>query len=110
MMDLGCGAHLPHKHVNNESTCGTVSQNTVWKLAEDLLYNQSCKTDLQGIQVEQKIKRVRTGLVSLGRICKGEKVYAGRPHLEVPCPGWEPLGRWRGWRSLDLFSECAHAG
>lgn len=37
----------PYKHIKSASTCGKFSQKTSWKLADKLLYNQSCKKDFQ---------------------------------------------------------------
>ena len=41
----GCGSHFSLEHIKSVSTYGTILTKTNLKLAESLLYNQSCKKD-----------------------------------------------------------------
>ena len=105
------------------------SQKTNWKLAEELLFNQSCKKDLHVTRKDRKNKKgLGLGHVPQGRICLEEIIHMrGLSPLRVsrssqdlgisvlvscteksPCLLGNPLRQIKGLEKPRLY--CTHAG
>ena len=84
------------------------SQKTNWKLAEDLLYSQSCKKDLHkpGRTGEKKHQN-GTGIPGRESLKEGRYTWAGPHPREPPCLLGGPLGWLERLEGLEGPGLCS---